>query len=59
VLTGTKLIAEACDTARFRRIEGFVGDAWEERNCRFRVHGMPDACREMYRFAPLVERGIQ
>jgi glycogen operon protein len=36
VLAGTKLIAEAWDTAGFYQVGSFVGDNWQEWNGRFR-----------------------
>ena len=36
VLAGTKLIAEAWDAAGLYQVGGFVGDAWQEWNGRFR-----------------------
>jgi glycogen operon protein len=46
-LSGTKLIAEACDAAGLYQVGSFIGDAWKEWNGRFR-----DDCRDFFRAAP-------
>jgi len=52
-LAGTKLLAEAWDTAGLYQVGSFVGDAWKEWNGRFR-----DDVRDFFRARPGAVRRI-